>query len=165
MAQKRMFDRSISDTERFIDMPMSSKGLYFLLGMAADDEGFVSAKSVLRVHGGTDDDLNILILKGFCIKFPSGILVITHWHDNNYLDKNRMKRTQYQEERQMLTLTNMRKYEFNNGLTSRVESSTVENRIEASKEAGKENPPQTTDGGIKFDFAAASESLRKKKVI
>lgn len=136
MAQKRMFDRAITETEKFTDMPMSSKGLYFLLGMAADDEGFVSAKAVLRVHGGTDDDLNILIAKGFCIRFPSGILVITHWHDNNYLDKNRVKRTQYQEERSLLSLTRMNKYEFNNGLTSTVESSTVQI---ASKEAENSN--------------------------
>lgn len=132
-----MFDRSVVDNEKFIDMPMSSKGLYFLLGMAADDEGFVSAKSVLRVHGGTDDDLNILLAKGFCIKFPSGIVVVTDWNDNNYLDKNRVKRTQYQEERSMLSLTRLNKYVFNNGLTSTVESSTVQ-RSSSKEEEGSE---------------------------
>lgn len=163
MAQKRMFDRAITETEKFMDMPMSSKGLYFLLGMAADDEGFVSAKSVLRVHGGTDDDLNILIAKGFCIRFPSGILVITDWHDNNYLDKNRIKRTQYQDERKLLSLTNTRKYVFNNGLTSTVESSTVQI---ASKEAGNANTePELTQEDISERFKRGREQLGLGKTI
>ena len=42
MAQKRMFDKAIIDTDKFMDLPMSTKALYFLLGMEADDEGFVS---------------------------------------------------------------------------------------------------------------------------
>ncbi len=120
-----MFDRAIIENEKFVDMPVSSKALYFLLGMDADDEGFVSAKKILRIHGGSDDDLNVLLAKGFCIKFPSGIVVITHWHENNYLDKNRMKRTQYEDERSQLLLTSSGKYEFNNGLTS-IEERSVE---------------------------------------
>ena len=37
-----MFDKAIIDTDKFMDLSMSSKSLYFLLGMEADDEGFVS---------------------------------------------------------------------------------------------------------------------------
>lgn len=137
MAQKRMFDRAITETEKFTDMPLSSKGLYFLLGMAADDEGFVSAKQVLRVHGGTDDDLNLLLAKGFCIRFPSGICVITHWKKNNWLDSRRLRRTEYQEERKLL-LTNNGDYVLSNGLASVEESRVEENRISIKKEDGNE---------------------------
>jgi hypothetical protein len=138
MAQKRMFDRAITDNERFADMPMSAKALYFLFGMEADDEGFVSTRRVMSYQGATPDDLKILLAKGYCIQFPTGIVVITDWNANNYLDKNRIKRTQYQEERQQLSLTNMGKYVFNPRLTSVVESRVEENRIEASKEAKPE---------------------------
>jgi len=131
MAQKRMFDRSIVDNERFVDMPMSSKGLYFLLGMSADDEGFVSAKAVLRVHGGTDDDLNILLAKGFCIRCPSGIIVITHWRKNNWLDSRRLRRTEYTEDKKWLALTSNGDYVLSNGLAS-VEESRIEENSKAT---------------------------------
>lgn len=104
MAQKRMFDRAITETDQFTDMPMSSKALYFLLGMDADDDGFVSAKRVMKLHGAQEDDLNILLAKNYAIKFASGVVVITHWHKNNYLDQRRIRKTEYTNEKKMLVL-------------------------------------------------------------
>ena len=104
MASKRMFDKSIIDTDRFTDMPMSTKALYFLLGMEADDFGFVSPKRIMRMHGGTDDDVKILVAKNFVIPFESGVLVITDWNKHNWLDKRHIKPTEYQEELKSLRL-------------------------------------------------------------
>lgn len=131
MAQKRMFDRAITETEKFTDMPMSSKGLYFLLGMAADDEGFVSAKSVLRVHGGSDDDLNILLAKGFCLRCPSGVIVITHWRKNNWLDSRRLRKSEYSEDKKFIQLTSNNDYVLSNGL-ARIEESRIEKNSNAN---------------------------------
>ena len=39
MAQKRMFDKSILETDNFLNISLTAKALYFLLGMEADDEG------------------------------------------------------------------------------------------------------------------------------
>lgn len=102
MARKRMFDNEIINQDSFLDLPMEAKALYFLLGMEADDEGFVSPKKVLRMHGGTEDSLKILILKNYLIPFPSGVVVITDWKRNNYLDKNKIKETIYLEEKSQL---------------------------------------------------------------
>lgn len=127
MASKRMFDKAIIDTDRFMDLPISGKALYFLLGMEADDEGFVSPKKVQRIHGGNDDDIKILVAKNFVIPFDSGIVVITDWNTNNYLNSTRVKPTQYQEEKSQLTLmpieekgyfTNDKKYVLNTRLTN-----------------------------------------------
>ena len=60
MAKKRMFDIDIINQDSFFDLPMDAKALYFLLGMEADDEGFVSPKRVLRLYGGTEDSLKVL---------------------------------------------------------------------------------------------------------
>ena len=125
-----MFDKAIIDTDRFMDLSMSGKALYFLLGMEADDEGFVSYKKVMRIHGGNEDDIKILVAKNFVLMFESGVVVITDWNKNNYLDKNRSKKTEYQKEKKMLLLTKEDKYEFNNGLTSIEESSIEESRGE-----------------------------------
>ena len=104
MASKRMFERSIIDTDRFSDMPMSAKALYFLLGVEADDFGFVSPKRIMRVHGGSDDDVKILIAKNFVIPFETGVVVITDWNKHNWLDKRHIKPTEYQEELSQLHL-------------------------------------------------------------
>ena len=102
MAQKRMFDKTIIETDNFMDLPISSKALYFLLGMEADDEGFVSPNRVLRLYGGSEDDIKVLITKGFIIKFNSGVIVVTDWKKNNWLDTRRIKETQYIEEKSQL---------------------------------------------------------------
>ncbi len=125
-----MFDKAIIDTDRFMDMGMPAKALYFLLGMDADDEGFVSYKKVMRVHGGNDDDIKILVAKKFIIPFQSGVVVITDWNVNNYLDSNRTRATEYQKEKKMLLLTDKKRYEFNNGSTSIEESSIEEKSID-----------------------------------
>jgi len=132
-----MFDKAIIDTDRFMDLGMTSKGLYFLLGMEADDEGFVSYKKVMRVHGGNEDDMKVLVAKGFVLSFPSGVVVITDWNKNNYLDKHRITPTEYQKERKLLVLTEDKNYEFNVCSTSIEENSIVEKRIEENNTAEK----------------------------
>lgn len=93
-----MFDISIVKQEKFIDLPHGSKALYFLLGMEADDEGFVTPKLVMRTHLFGDDDLNVLIMKNFVIPFKSGVVVITDFKKNNWLDSRRLIPTLYQGE-------------------------------------------------------------------
>lgn len=102
MARKRMFDLEIINQDSFLDLPMEAKALYFLLGMNADDEGFVAPKKILRLYGGTEDSLKMLILKNFIIPFKTGVIVIVDWNSNNWLDNRRVKPTIYQEEKQML---------------------------------------------------------------
>lgn len=111
MARKRMFDLEIINQDSFLDLPMDAKALYFLLGMEADDEGFIAPKKVLRLYGGSEDSLKILILKKFLIPFNTGVVVITDWKRNNYLDKSRVKDTIYQDEKEQLGYdTNKEKY-------------------------------------------------------
>ena len=112
-----MFDKSLLETDDFMDMPVSTKALYFLLGMEADDEGFVSPKRVMRLYGGTEDDLKVLTAKKFIITFKSGVIVITDWNENNYLDKNRIKKTKYKAEKALLALSSNKYTLLNECLT------------------------------------------------
>ena len=41
MAEKRMFARSLIDSDAFLEMPLSAQALYFHLNMRADDDGFI----------------------------------------------------------------------------------------------------------------------------
>ena len=93
-----MFSHDIVSTDKFLDMPMSAQALYFHLGMSSDDDGFVSPQKVIRMVGANPDDLKVLLGKGFLIPFESGVIVIRHWRQNNYLQKDRYKATIYQKE-------------------------------------------------------------------
>ncbi len=98
MANRRMFSRNIARTDRFLDMASSTQNLYFHLGLEADDDGFVSPRMVMRTLGATDDELKMLIAKNFVIPFESGVVVITDWKENNYIQGDRYKPTIYQGE-------------------------------------------------------------------
>ena len=95
-----MFSKSIVLSDAFLDMPATTRCLYFTLSMMADDDGFVnSPKSIMRQCGASEDDLKVLFSKKFVIPFESGIVVIKHWRINNYLRGDRYKPTKYTEER------------------------------------------------------------------
>ena len=112
MANKRMFDKKVVESDKFIELPNSSKALYFMAGMEADDRGFFQPKRLQRMCGFSDDDYKILIAKGLFITFESGVMVITDWNKNNWLDSRRVTETEYVDELNMLKLINQ-KYEFN----------------------------------------------------
>ena len=107
MAERRMFAKTIVDSDMFIDMPMSARLLYYDLAMRADDDGFVnSPKKIMKFVGASMDDMNVLIAKQFIIPFESGVVVIKHWKIHNYIQKDRYKATSYQAEKESLTLKN-----------------------------------------------------------
>ncbi|MEL7659582.1 replisome organizer [Acetobacterium wieringae] len=103
MADRRMFAKTIIDSDAFLDMPVSTQVLYFHLSMRADDEGFInSPKKIQRMIGCSDDDMKLLIAKSFVILFETGIIVIKHWKIHNYIRKDRINETIYKEERSSL---------------------------------------------------------------
>lgn len=105
MAERRMFSKTIIDSDAFLDMPLSTQALYFHLSMRADDDGFVNNSSrIMRMINATKNDHDLLIVKGFIIPFQSGICVIKHWRIHNYLRSDRYKATTFQEERATLSL-------------------------------------------------------------
>ena len=111
MAERRMFAKTIIDSDAFLDMPLSSQALYFHLSMRADDDGFLNnAKKIQRTIGSADDDLKILFAKNFIIPFESGVCVIKHWMIHNMIQKDRYKPTMYGEEKEKLSIKNNKSY-------------------------------------------------------
>lgn len=98
-----MFSKKITDTDTFLDMPLSSQALYFHLNMHADDDGFVSnAKTIKRMIGSSDDDLKLLLAKQFIFAFESGVVVIKDWKIHNYIRKDTYSTTIYSDEKEQL---------------------------------------------------------------
>lgn len=103
MADRRMFAKTIIDSDAFLDMPLSTQSLYFHLSMRADDDGFINnPKKIQRMIGASDDDLKMLVVKRFIIPFDSGIVVIKHWKIHNYIRGDRKKETVYPREMSLL---------------------------------------------------------------
>jgi len=95
MAQKRMFNKSITNSSRFLMMPPTSQILYIHLGMNADDDGFVEHFPVMRMVEAKPDDLKILSAKGFVKVFDDQVLVITEWKENNSIRSDRYTPSKY----------------------------------------------------------------------
>ncbi|MFR9206947.1 MAG: replisome organizer [Lachnospiraceae bacterium] len=116
MAERRMFSKTIIDSDAFIDMPSTARLLYYDLSMRADDDGFINnPKKIIRMTGASVDDMNVLILRKFIIPFESGIVVIKHWKIHNYIQKDRYKETNYKEEKAMISLDENKAYTLSLG--------------------------------------------------
>jgi uncharacterized phage protein (TIGR02220 family) len=102
MARKRMFDSEIINRDDFLELSLEAKAIYFLLGIFADDEGFISPKKILKLYGGNDSMLDELIESKFIIQFKSGVVLITDWNINNYLNQKRIRETIYTSEKQQI---------------------------------------------------------------
>ena len=96
MAERRMFAKSVINSARFLTMPPSSRLLYYDLGMAADDDGVVEAFTVMRTTGAADDDLRVLVSKGFVSLLNDELVAyITDWSTNNQIRKDRYQPSIY----------------------------------------------------------------------
>lgn len=96
MAERRMFAKAIIGSGRFLQMPPSSRLLYYDLGMAADDDGIVEAFSVMRLTGASEDDLKVLVAKGFVrVLNEEMVSYITDWKVNNYIRGDRYQPSIY----------------------------------------------------------------------
>lgn len=116
MASRRMFAKTIIDSDLFLDMSLSAQALYFHLSMRADDDGFVNnPKKIQRMLGASDDDLKILLAKRFLIPFESGIVVIKHWKIHNYIKNDRYKETVYRDEKEKIIIKENKEYELQEG--------------------------------------------------
>lgn len=90
MAERRMYARAIIGSARFLRMPAASRLLYYDLGMDVDDDGVVEAFCTMRKTGATEDDLRVLVSKGFVQVLNEDLVsLITDWKTNNYIQKNR----------------------------------------------------------------------------
>lgn len=140
MAERRMFAKSIIDSDAFLDMPLSTQALYFHLAMRADDDGFVNnPKRLSRLIGASDDEMKVLLAKKFILGFDNGVIVIKHWRIHNYIQKDRYKPTNYHEEKELLTT------DKNNGYTLDTESVQIGDLGKVRIELGKGSKDNSID--------------------
>lgn len=157
MAEKRMFAKTIIDSDAFLDMSLSTQALYFHLSMRADDDGFVNnPKKIQRMIGAGDDELKMLIAKKFIIPFESGVCVIKHWRIHNYIQNDRYKETVYKDEKAHLILKENKAYKYVD--TPCIQTvSKVETQIRLDKNREDKNRLELEESSLEED------SIRKEK--
>ena len=98
MAQRRMFSIKVIASAKFLKMPSSSRLLYYDLGMRADDDGIVEAFNVLRMTGATEDDLRILVSKGYIRVLNEDLVTyIIDWKEHNKIRADRKIDSMYKD--------------------------------------------------------------------
>ncbi|MGM0333994.1 hypothetical protein [Enterococcus sp. AZ050] len=74
MAERRMFAKTIIDSEAFLKMPTSAQCLYFHLGIHADENGYnPKPKAVARMINVSEEYLQMLEENNFIIFTNDGI--------------------------------------------------------------------------------------------
>ena len=141
MAERRMFAKTIIDSDAFIEMPMSARLLYYDLSMRADDDGFVnSPRKIMRMVGATTDDMNILIARKFVIAFENGVVVIKHWRIHNYIQSDRYKETTYKEQKALLEYDENKAYRLTDTkCIQNVSTLETQDRLEIGKDRKGKN--------------------------
>lgn len=130
MAKKRMFNKEITESDDFLDLPFSAQAVYFHLCMEADDDGFLNkARGVVRNCGASIDDLNMLVEAGFLIKFKGkSIYVITDWLvNNNKIKADRYSKTMFESEKEQLIIEQGRRYQLKNNPQKELSSNNIGN--------------------------------------
>lgn len=96
LATRRMFAKTIISSAAFVKMPPSSQMLYFHLGLNADDDGIVEAFPIMRMVGASEDDLKILVAKGFMIILNNdSVSFIKDWKEHNLIRQDRKVDSKY----------------------------------------------------------------------
>ena len=106
MADKRTFSREYMQ-KLFSELSEPACQLCILLAYAADNSGFVKTSSYVAASSGySEADLTELLDKGFLLQLVPGIVLITHWHQNNYIRPDRRGKTSFQDLLSCVTLEN-----------------------------------------------------------
>ena len=165
-----MFSIKIVGSDAFIEMPTSSRELYFQLGMYADDDGFVNPRKIMRMMGSSDDDLRSLLAKRFVLLFENGVVVIKHWRVNNMVRKDFYQETDYLEQKRTLYLKENKAYTDNSqsgGIVNKllpqyrigkvsIDKNTTSNEVEIQKPISKEKREELN--------RAVGEMLKGKRI-
>lgn len=166
MAERRMFAKTVIDSDAFLEMPLSAQSLYFHLSMRADDEGFVgNPKKIQRMIGASDDDCKLLVMKSFIIVFDSGIIVIKHWKIHNYIRSDRFKETVYVGEKSMLSLNENNSYTKHGIPSGRQLVDKMDTQVSIGKDSIESGKDSIELGKSSIEEKDNTEVLSKKKKI
>ena len=169
MAERRMFAKTIIDSDAFTEMPLSTQALYFHLSLRADDDGFLNcAQKIMRMIGAAKNDYDVLLAKRFVIQFNDGICVIKHWRIHNYIQSDRYKPTVYQEEKAALSVKSNGSYTLKEQNVKQLDTPciqdgyTLETQVRLGKDSIVKNSIEVADEPLD-DFSKTIEYFKEHR--
>ena len=90
MGNRRMISKTVTQTQRFLRLPLEAQALYFHLIQNSDDDGVVEAFPVVRMIGVSEDSLGLLIVKDFIRPLNDEMVYfIVDFHEQNKVRADR----------------------------------------------------------------------------
>lgn len=97
-----MISKTVTQTQRFLQMPLESQALYFHLIQNSDDDGVVEAFPIVRMIGANEDNLKLLNAKNFIRPLNDEMVYFII----DFFEQNQIKSNQYKPSRYQSLLTN-----------------------------------------------------------
>lgn len=92
MAERRMVSKTVTQTQKFLRLPLEAQALYFHLILNSDDDGIVEAFPVVRMIGSSEDSLGLLVIKQFIKPLCEDMVYfITDFNEQNKIRPDRHK--------------------------------------------------------------------------
>lgn len=93
-----MISKTVTQTHRFLRLPLEAQALYFHLIQNCDDDGVVEAFPILRMIGASEDNLGLLVVKRF-VKLLNEEMVyfVVDFHEQNTVRKDRYTPSIYKD--------------------------------------------------------------------
>ena len=111
MANRRLFSKTIFYSDKFSTLPPDAAKLYVYMMLEADDDGFMGhTRQIIKMAEVEGAALDMLIDRGFVIRFKSGVCVITHWHIHNLVKRNGYSPTDFVAEKSLVYLNEEHAY-------------------------------------------------------
>lgn len=90
MGNRRMISKTVTQTHRFLRLPLEAQALYFHLIQNCDDDGVVEAFPILRMIGANEDNLGLLVIKQFVKPLNDEMVYfVVDFHEQNTVRKDR----------------------------------------------------------------------------
>ena len=98
MGNRRMISKTVTQTHRFLRLPLEAQALYFHLIQNCDDDGVVEAFPILRMIGASEDNLGLLVVKRFVKPLNEEMVYfVVDFHEQNTVRKDRYTPSVYKD--------------------------------------------------------------------
>ena len=93
-----MISKTVTQTHRFLRLPLEAQALYFHLIQNCDDDGVVEAFPIIRMIGASEDNLGLLVVKRFVKPLNDEMVYfVVDFHEQNTVRKDRYTPSIYKD--------------------------------------------------------------------
>ena len=98
MGNRRMISKTVTQTQRFLRLPLEAQALYFHLIQNCDDDGVVEAFPIIRMIGASEDNLGLLVIKQFVKPLNDEMVYfVVDFHEQNTVRRDRYTPSIYKD--------------------------------------------------------------------